>query len=163
MAGVSTETTVLVGLAMAVGVVGVVVPVLPGLALVWAAALVWALLADGSARWIVLAVATLLLLVGTVAKYALAGRSLRDSNAPRSTMLAGVLGAVVGFFVIPVLGLIVGAVAGVLLAERARLRDWRRAWTSTRGVLVAVGVGMLVELAAALGIVGAWAVGLAAG
>ena len=159
----STGWNVLVGLVMAVGVVGVVVPVLPGLALVWAAALVWALLADGSVRWMVLGVATALLVIGTVAKYALAGRSLRGSGAPRSTLAAGALGALVGFFLIPVLGLLLGGVAGVLLAERARLTEWGPAWASTRGVLVAVGVGMLVELGAALGIVVAWAVGLAAG
>jgi uncharacterized protein YqgC (DUF456 family) len=162
MRGVGTEASlaVLVGLLMAVGVVGVVVPVLPGLALVWAAALLWALLSDGSARWVVLAVATVLAVVGTVARYALAGRSLRGSGAPGWTMTAALLGGVAGFFVIPVLGLLVGALVGALAAERVRLRTWAAAWASTRGMLLAVGVGMLVELAAALGIVGTWGLAL---
>lgn len=163
MRGVGIEADlvdVLVGLAMAVGVVGVVVPVLPGLALVWAAALVWALLSAGSARWVVLAVATALVVVGTVAKYALAGRSLRGSGAPRSTVAAALLGALAGFFVIPVVGLLVGALVGALVAERRRLATWAAAWTSTRGMLVAIGVGMLVELCAALGIVAAWGLAL---
>lgn len=66
------------------------------------------------------------------------------------TLVVGVAGAVAGFFLIPVLGLPVGFVVGVYLAELARLRDGRAAWRSTRTAVVAIGIGMLVELAAGL-------------
>lgn len=39
--------TLLCGLAIAVGVIGVIVPVLPGLALCWIGVLVWATFTDG--------------------------------------------------------------------------------------------------------------------
>lgn len=151
---------VLVGLAMLVGLAGTVVPVLPGLPVIWVAGLVWALSVDGVGRWVVLAVLTVLFAVGTVAHYALPARSLRG-RAPRSTLLLGVVGAVLGFFVVPVVGFALGGVVGVYAAEWARTRDARGAWASTRRVLVAFGIGMAVEVGAGLLMVLTWLGGLA--
>jgi len=53
---------------------------------------------------------------------------------------------VVGFFVLPVLGLPIGGAAGLLVAEQQRLGAWGPAWTSARGVLQAYGIGVLLEL-----------------
>ena len=147
----------LIALVMIVGIVGVVVPVLPGLVLVWAAGLAWVWLdGAGPARIAVGVLLTLMLVVGTVAKYALPARSATGAGAPRSTLVLGAVGAVVGFFVIPVVGVVVGGVAAVFLAELNRLRDARTAWRSTWAVLRAVGIGMLVELATAVLMLGTW-------
>ncbi len=145
---------------MLVGLLGVVVPVLPGLLLVWVAGLAWAWLdGGGAARWGVVAVMTVVLGTGTVLKYALPARSASVSGAPRSTVLLGALGAVVGFVVIPFVGLVVGGVGAVYLAELRRLGDAGAAWRSTRAVLVGVGIGMLVELTAGFVAVAVWVVG----
>src|SRR5690242_6370261 len=94
-----------------VGIVGVVVPVLPGLLLCWASVLVWALLADaGPGRWVVVALCTLWTALGTVIKYAWPGRRMRSAGVPTSTLLAGVGLGLVGMFVIPVIGLLLGFV-----------------------------------------------------
>jgi uncharacterized protein len=158
---VSRAGELLVALAMLVGLAGVFVPVLPGLALIWAAGLVWAWLdGGGPLRWSVLAVMTLLLVGGTVAKYVLPARSATTSGAPRTTLLLGGVGALAGFFLIPVVGLPAGFVVGVYVAELARLADGGAAWRSTRGVLLAVGIGMLVELTAGIAMVLAWLFGV---
>lgn len=147
----------MIGLVMLVGLVGVLLPVLPGLLLIWAASLGWVLLDGGGvARWLIFCVITALLLVGTVAKYVLPARQSSSSGAPRSTLAAGVLGAIAGFFLIPVIGVLAGGVAGVFLAERRRLNDGSAAWRSTRAVLVAVGIGMLIELVAAVLMIITW-------
>ncbi|NHC46228.1 DUF456 domain-containing protein [Motilibacter aurantiacus] len=148
----------LVALAMLVGLVGVLVPVLPGLAVIWAAGLVWAWLEDGVAPWLVLAAVTAVLGAGTTAKYVLPARALRGSGAPTSTVLAGAALGVVGFFVLPVVGLPLGFVGGVYLAEQARLRAPRAAWASTVVTLKGIGIGVLLELAAGLVAVGLWTV-----
>lgn len=152
----------LVGLAMLVGLAGTVLPLLPGLPVIWGAGLVWTLSSSGAARWVVLAVLTLLLVAGTVAHYALPARSL-GGRAPRSTLLYGLAGALVGMVVIPVVGFPVGGVAGVFLAESRRTRSAREAWGSTRRVLVAFGIGMLVEVGAGVLMVATWAVAAVAG
>ena len=152
----SAAGELLVLLAMLVGLVGVVVPLLPGLLLIWAAGVAWAWADGGGARWAVAAVLTLLLLAGTAAKYVLPARSASGAGAPRRTLLLGALGAVVGFFVIPVVGLVVGGVGAVYLAELQRLGGSAAAWRSTRAVLVGIGVGMLVELATGVLMVAVW-------
>lgn len=151
----------LVGLVMVAGLVGIVLPVLPGLLMMWAAGLWWTI-ADGGGvtRWVVLGVLTVLLALGTVAKYVLPARSAAARGAPVSTLVVGALAAVVGFFVIPVVGLLVGGVAGIYLAEYTRLRDGGRAWASTRAALVAIGIGVLIELTAGVLMFATWLLGV---
>jgi uncharacterized protein YqgC (DUF456 family) len=152
----SPAAELVVLLVMLVGLVGVVVPVLPGLVLVWGAGLVWAWVGGGPGHWAVAAVLTVLLAVGTIAKYALPARRASGAGAPRSTLVVGGVCAVVGFFVIPVVGFLVGGVAGIYLAERARLRSDAAAWRSTRAVLVGIGIGVLVELVTGALMVAVW-------
>src|SRR4051812_35004954 len=154
--------TVISGVAIVAGGLRVLLPVLPGLILCWAGVLLWALLGDaGGGRWAVLAVATLVAAVGTATKYAWPGRRLRNTGVPSSSLMAGGVLGVIGFFVVPVAGLVLGFIFGIWLAERARLGPGR-GWPSTRQALAAVGLSMLVELLAALTIGVVWLIGLAA-
>lgn len=147
----------LVGAVMGIGLIGTVVPVMPGLAVVWIAGLVYGLIAGfGTVGTVAFAVMTLLALAGTVATYALPHRGGTARGAPTSSMLAGVVGAIVGVVVIPVLGLPIGAVAGVWLAETARLGDARAAWQVTVGVLLGFGLGMIVEFSLGVVMIGCW-------
>ncbi len=153
--------TALVGLAMLVGLVGVVLPALPGTLLILAAGIAWAVLvvSSGTGRWVVVGVMAVLFVLGVVAKYALPGRRL-SGQLPRSTLLLGGLGAMVGFVVLPPLGLLIGAVLGTYLAEARRVGP-APARRSTVQVLQAVGLGILAELTAGVLMVATWLVGLA--
>jgi uncharacterized protein YqgC (DUF456 family) len=145
---------------MATGIVGIVLPLLPGLILVLGAGLWWTIADGGGAgRWTVFALMAILLVIGTVAKYVLPAKATADQGAPWTTLLIGAVGAVVGFFVVPVVGLLLGGVAGIYLAELVRLGDWRLALTSTRIALVAFGIGMLIELFAGIAMALTWVAG----
>lgn len=139
----------LVGLGVLVGLVGIVVPVLPGSLLVLGSVLVWAVLVSGTAGWTVFAVVAVLLLVGGVVKYAVPGRRLAAAGVPTRTLVAGGLVGIVGFFVIPVVGLLVGFVLGVYLSETRRVGA-DLAWPTTKAALRATGLSLLIELAAGL-------------
>ena len=150
----------LVGIVIALGLIGVLVPVLPGLVLVWVAILVWALAVRDSAAWTVLALATVLFAAGTIAKYVVPGRRLRRAGVPWRSTAVGAVAGLVGFFVIPVVGLVVGFVLGVYLAEWRRLQAPGPAWRSTRHALAAAGVSMLIELGAGVVMAGCWLAGV---
>jgi uncharacterized protein YqgC (DUF456 family) len=149
------------GLAIAVGVVGVVVPVVPGLLLSWAGVLLWAILGEGDSavRWLVFGVATAVALLGALIKYMVPGRRLKQAGVPNSALLAGGVLGVIGFFVVPVVGLPVGFVLGIYLVERARLGAGR-AWPSTKQALTAAGLAMLIEFTSALAVAVIWVFGL---
>ncbi|MEV4352092.1 DUF456 domain-containing protein [Actinoplanes sp. NPDC049596] len=152
--------TIIAGVAIAVGIVGVVIPVLPGLLLSWAGVLLWALLgADGAGRWVVLAVATLVALLGAAVKYLVPGKRLKSVGVPNTALLAGGVLGVIGFFVIPVIGIVIGFVLGVYLVELQRLGH-ERAWPSTKHALAAAGMAMLIEFTTALAVAVIWVFGL---
>jgi uncharacterized protein len=156
---VSLVTDLLVAIAIAVGLVGIVIPVLPGVTLIFAAILVWAVVEGGGVAWATCAVAVAVLAAAQALKYAVPGRRMRVEGIPARTLaLAAVLG-IVGFFVIPVVGLVVGFVGGVYLAEAARLKDVRRAWSSTVAAVRAVGLSIAIELIGGLLAAAIWAIG----
>lgn len=151
----------LVGLAILVGLLGIVVPVLPGILLAWGAVVVWALVERTVVAWVVLAAATALVAVSQVAKFAIPGRRMREAGVPRRSIVIGALLGIVGFFVVPVVGLFAGFILGVYASERARLGSHATAWPSTVHALRAVGVSILIELAAGLAIAAMWLIAVA--
>lgn len=148
-----------VGVAMAIGIVGILVPLLPGTLLVAGALLVWALEVGETAGWVVFGIGAAFLALGLVVKYALPGRNMKRAGVPNSTLLTGAGVGVVGFFVIPVLGAVIGFVAGVHLAEVRRVgADAARG--TTVHALKAVGLSLAIELLAAILAAATWAVGV---
>lgn len=154
-----SATEILVAVLIAVGVAGIIIPVLPGTVLVLGAILVWALEIGTSVAWLVFAFATTFLVLGTIVKYLVPGRQLKASGVPTRTLVAGGVLAFVGFFVVPVVGMFIGFVLGVYVAERARVGAGA-AWPSTKAALRAVGVSILIELVAAFLAVATWVVGV---
>lgn len=149
---------VLVAAVILVGLAGIVVPILPGSVLVVGAVLGWAVYAGTGAAWVVFAVATTLVVLGQVVKYVVPGRGLRNSGVPGRTIVVGGLLGIVGFFVVPVAGLVVGFLLGVYLSELRRVGR-QAAWPSTLAAVKAVGLSLLVELIAGLLAAVTWVVG----
>lgn len=150
-----TTTTVLAALLVAVGLVGILVPILPGSVLVVGGVLVWAWADGGVTAWTVFAVATTFVAIGSIVKYVVPGRRLEVAGIPPSTQWAGVLVGVVGFFVVPVIGLFLGFVLGIYLAEMVRVGT-KTAWPSTVHSLKAVGLSIVIEFLAAFAAALVW-------
>ncbi|NGO12067.1 DUF456 domain-containing protein [Streptomyces sp. HC44] len=146
----------LVGLVILLGLSGVLVPGAPGSWLVWAAVLWWAFEDPEGLSWAVLVGATCVQFLSQVIRWQLPPRRRLEKRAtPRMAAYAGA-GALLGFFVLPVLGAIPGFLGGIYLAERLRLGGHREAVASVRLVMRSGGTGFLVELFACLLITGAW-------
>jgi uncharacterized protein YqgC (DUF456 family) len=149
------------GVAILVGLAGIVVPVLPGPVLIAVAVVGWAWAVGEGVAWAAAAVAVVILAVGQVVKYAVPGRNLKSRGVPNRSLLTGAVLGVVGFFVVPVVGLFVGFVAGVYVSEAQRVGR-RLAWPSTKTALKAVGLAIMIELTAGLLAAAAWFAGAVA-
>jgi uncharacterized protein YqgC (DUF456 family) len=150
--GVTAEiiATLITAVLLVVGCLGIIVPVLPGSILVVVGLLVWALAVQAVEGWTVLAVGSVLALTGMAASAVLTGARLKRRQIPNRSLLYAAGGAVVGLFVIPVVGLFVGFFVGLLLSETARQRDLRTALDSSWAALKAAGLGIVVEFGCAL-------------
>ena len=141
----------LVAAVIGVGLVGIVVPILPGTLLIVGALFVWALVVGGGA-WSVFALALLVIAAGEVIKYLVAGRSLRSDAIPNRTIVVGGLVGIVGFFVVPVVGLLLGFIVGALVSELIRTRSieraWRGAWAALKAAAKTIGIELLFALIA---------------
>jgi len=155
-----TGVEVLVAVTIAVGLVGVVVPLLPGALLAWLAIVVWGVAVGTATGWAVVAVASGLIAAGQIVKYTIPGRRLRTEGVPNRSLVVGGLAAIVGFFLVPVVGVFIGFVLGVYASELQRVGA-RRAWPSTKAALRAVGVSMLLELTCTLLAAAVWIAGVA--
>ncbi len=134
--------------AVAVALVGTVVPAFPGLVVAWVALLVYgAIVGYDTTGIIIMSAVTLLTLGAYILMIRIPQKQVEKRGASRMSTLFGGLGAIVGFFAIPVVGFIVGGIAGVFGAEFYRTRNRSLAWTSTKGVLVGFGLSTLVQLA----------------
>jgi uncharacterized protein YqgC (DUF456 family) len=144
-----TAPSVVASVVILVGLAGIIVPVLPGTILIGAAIIGWAAFTGGEAAWLAAGLAVILLVLGTVVRFAVPHQRLRDAGVPKSTMVIGGILGIVGFFAVPVLGLFAGFIGGVWLAEARRLGT-SNAGPSTKSALGAVGLSILIELAAGL-------------
>lgn len=149
----------LCAVAIAVGIVGIVVPILPGTLLVLAAIVGWGFHIGSATGWSVMAAALAVLAAGTVVKYLIPGRQLKNTGVPPLSMLIGAVLGIIGFFVIPIVGIVIGFVLGLYLAECQRVGE-RTARTTTWAAVRAVGLSILIEAIAALTAAFIWAVGV---
>ena len=148
---------VVVGLVILVGLLGIVLPVLPGLLLVVGAVLVWALDEQTAIGWIVFAASVGLAGAATVIKYLVPGKRLKAAGVPASTMLVATIGAIVGFFAIPVAGAPIGFLLGIYFVQWSR-RGRGEAWPATMRTAGAIAMSIGIELGFGLLIAGVWLV-----
>jgi uncharacterized protein YqgC (DUF456 family) len=155
-------TNAIVGLAIVVGIVGTIVPILPGALLVAGAVVVWAALTGGTTAWLVAVAAVLIIGAGQLLKYLIPGKQLKQTGVPNWVLFVGAVAGIIGFFVIPVIGLVVGFILGVFLAEAGRLRTFRDAWPTTLQAMKSAGWSVLIEFGSSVLAASVWVAGLAA-
>jgi uncharacterized protein YqgC (DUF456 family) len=138
-------------LVMAVGLVGTVVPGIPGAPLVFVAALGYALLTGfarvGAGHLVVYALLTALALALGLAANLLGARAF---GASRWGILGAVVGLIVGIVIGGPVGLFVGPLVGAVALEALSGQTLQRALKSGVGAVVGFLLGSAAELAIAL-------------
>ena len=129
-----------------VGLVGIMVPVVPGSLTIVAGLLVWAWWGGSPSGWLVFGLGGVCVLAGMAASWVLTGRSLKARAIPQWPILVGLAAGVVGMLVLPFLGFVLGFAGGVLVSEYVRVRDVHAALTTSVALIKAVGVGLVIEL-----------------
>ena len=152
-----TLVTVLAAVVMLLGLAGVVLPALPGLALIWLAALGYGLLAGwgASGPWL-FGLITLLGLAGLGSELWVTSAGARVAGASGWSVLAGIVLGLIGLLFFSPIGAVIGLALGILGAEYLRLKDWRKALSAAGGTLASCGVSYGVKLLLGMVMIGAW-------
>jgi uncharacterized protein YqgC (DUF456 family) len=141
-----TAVAVIVGLLFLAGLVGSIVPWMPGPPFILAGAVLWAFATDfETLGWGRLAVLAVLAALSLGLEFVVAALGARRYGASRW----GVVGAIVG-----AVGLIVGCVAGAVVAELLRGSDLAASVRSGFGALVGLIAGLLADLVVSITMIG---------
>ena len=152
--------TVLAAIIMLLGVAGVILPVLPGLVLIWLAALGYGLLVRWGTwgPWLFAAI-TLTGLAGTLADMWASGAGARVvGGASLWSIAGGMLTGFVGLILGGPLGGVIGLLAGMFLLEFWRQRNAMRGLKAMAGTALGYGASIVIKIAAGLLMIGLWIV-----
>ncbi len=157
MTAVEVTGFVLALLAMLVGLLGAVVPGLPGPPLIFAAALGHRLaLGERGAAWWVLVVLALLALGSLGLDFLATSYGAKRMGATWRGAVGAALGAMVGLFWAP-LGLIFGPLLGAMLLEMLAGREWREATKAGVGAVLGMFAGAIGKIACSVAMIGFFA------
>lgn len=150
---------ILTYLIMGVGLFGMVIPIYPGVTIIWAAVLLHGLATSFASLEIwVIVVITILMIAGTLIDNLLMGGKARQAGASWLSIGGALLAGLVGTFVFPPVGGIVAAPTLLFLLEYARLRDSQEAWDVTRGLLTGWGLSFIARFMIGLAMIVIWAI-----
>jgi uncharacterized protein YqgC (DUF456 family) len=144
-----------------VWLLGLIVPVFPGLTIMWLGTLVYALIENSAGNmigwdWFLFALITLLMIVGNIADNLIIARKMRDKYIPWSSILFAFAASIIAsIFFTPLMGL-VAAPVGLFLAEIRRLKDREAAIDSTRTYMIGWGWAFGLRFLLGILMIGFW-------
>jgi len=156
---VALETLTL--FALLIGLAGLIVPVFPGLTIMWIATLVYALIQSSRGLmtgwdWAAFVFITLLMIGGNIVDNLIIAAKMRDQFIPWSSiLLAFAAGIVASIFFTPLIGL-VAAPLGLFLAELRRLKNRDEALKSTRAYMIGWGWAFGARFIIGITMIGSW-------
>ncbi|MFC1923375.1 DUF456 domain-containing protein [Chloroflexota bacterium] len=144
-------------LIMMVGLVLLIIPIFPGITVIWLAALLYGIVTGFDTLGIVILVLiTLGMIVGVTADNVLMGAGARQGGASWLTIGVALFAGIVGTVLFPPIGGLIAIPLAIFLLELLRNREWRGAWRATRGVALGWGLSFLVRFGIGLVMISAW-------
>lgn len=153
-----TFTFISVLTAMLVGLLGLIVPVYPGLLIIWLAGLVYGIMHGFSTLGIIiLGAMTILLVGGEIVDNVMMAAGARTSGVPWKTIILAMLAGLLLTIIHPLAGL-AGAPLTLYLLEVRRLKDNKKALVSVRGLLIGWGLGFATRFGIGLMMILLWGI-----
>lgn len=136
-----------------VGILGTILPVLPGLLLSLCGLLIYKFGTDAPLPMIYIWIFVVLTAISVVLNYVIPAKTTRKYGGTRWGSIGSVVGTIAGMFLIPVpFGFLIGMFLGVFVGELLHdASDKKKAWNSTKGALIGflygTGFNLIVGLA----------------
>ena len=142
---------------MGVGLFGLIVPIFPGITVIWLAALGYGVVTGFTTLgWVLFGLITVLLIAGVSIDNILMGAKAHKEGAAWSSLALGMLAGILGTIFFPPVGGIIAAPLVVLLLEFLRQNDFKKAIATLRGLAVGWGAAFVVRFFIGLAMIGIW-------
>ncbi len=139
------------------GLLGLIIPVYPGMFIIWLAALGYGIVAEfGTLGAWMFGLITVLMVVGSLVDNVLGWVGAKQGGATWATTSIGFVAGVVGTIALPPWGGILAAPLAILLLEYRRLRDWKAALAALRGMALGWGAAYVIRLVIGVVMIGLW-------
>jgi hypothetical protein len=146
-------------LGMLVGLFGLVVPVFPGLTVIWALTLIHGLVFKfGTLGWVMFVVITLLMLVGNTVDNLLMGGKARQGGARWASIAIAFVAGFIGSIVLTPIGGIPVTLAALYFSEFAYRKNRQEAWEITKGMAIGWGWAFVARFGIGLVMIALWAI-----
>ncbi|MEJ5310302.1 MAG: DUF456 domain-containing protein [Anaerolineae bacterium] len=144
---------------MLVGLFGLVIPIFPGITVIWALALLYGIIFGfgGGGGWFFVGI-TVLTVIGWVVDNILMGGKARLSGARWSSLAIAFVAGFVGSIFLTPLGGIAAALLGLYLAENSYRKDRSEAWRITKAMAIGWGWSFVARFSIGLVMIGLWAI-----
>jgi uncharacterized protein YqgC (DUF456 family) len=142
---------------MLAGLLGLVVPVYPGLVIMWLAALGYGVIQGFGAVGIwIFVIQTVLMLIGSLVDNLMMAVGGRQGGASWGSILVAIAAGILGTLFVPPIGGIIAAPLAVMGLEYLRLRDWKQAWLALRGMATGLGLSFFIRFGIGIVMMGLW-------
>lgn len=135
------------------GIIGCILPVLPGPLLSWASLLLFFLLPNHQIGLWTLGITFGLMLLVSAIDIVIPILGAKQFGASREGVIGGVLGIIIGVFFFPPVGIILGPLVGTIVGDMIAGGTFAAAFNSGLGSLIGFLVGTSIKLAYSVGIV----------
>lgn len=144
---------------MIVGVIGLVIPVLPGTVIIWLAALGYGLYSGfGTTGWIIFGILSIVMILSTVMDNLMVGAKTLQGGAALSSVVLGIVAGVVFTLIAPPFGGLVAAPLTIFLLEYRRSGSWETAREAVKNLTIGMGLSWVVRLGMGLLMVVLWGI-----
>lgn len=142
---------------MAVGLIGLMFYIIPGLTIIWLAILAYGIV-YGFNVWsgILFGIITLLMIGGNLIDNLMMGNEARKTGAGWPSIFVALAAGIIGTFVLPPFGGLLFAAVGILVFEWIRKKDFKEGLKSTGGILKGCGLSIVVRVLIGLVMIGMW-------
>jgi uncharacterized protein YqgC (DUF456 family) len=129
------------------GLIGIIIPLVPGTLLIWIAVLIYAM----SEGFVLLSMPTFILI--TIIALATGTADMwmpllgaKGSGASKRALIMGLVGSLVGTLFAPLLGTIIGYALGILIGEYQKRGEWNEALKASLGGVAGWGIATAIQL-----------------
>ena len=151
----------LTALLMLIGLFGQLIPIFPGIVVIWVTALAYGVVTFSSGTtlgWVLFGVITVLMLIGVIIDNVLMGAGAKQGGASWASLGIMLAAGTLGTLLLPPFGGLIAMPLAVLLYEYYKQRNWQKAWRAVGGLASGWGLAYFIRFGLSVIMVLLWLV-----